>query len=320
METEVSHGPSDRLDEHVGAKLPRGIDAECAIAAVMTAMTRRMSRGEAQRIVEALPERHRRRLHEAVSQRDEAAPRAGRAEVIGEVAEALRVPPELAEQTTRAVLGAVGRSLPPGRLRRALAQLPRGVASLWGSRAEGPGPGPVPIRPRWVTFEVDPELDVDHPLARELERMHAVPEGFTGASTFSVVTCALARRLSRGEAARILGRMPPALRSLVEPDLANRDEWPEPFHRHALLDRLAERFGIDRPSAELVARAVFGALHSLLGPDDTRHVESQLPEDLADLWRLHQTRLTEVGTPTKVRRAVMPTHGGPRKRRSRLQR
>lgn len=307
-------GPFDdsSFDDEVSAALPDGLEAECAIAAVLTAMSARLGRGEAQRILHALPEPHRGAVERALERDAQRERASGRSEVIGDVARALVVDEATAEAATRVVLRAVARALPQGVMRRVLAQLPRGVATLWGSRAEGAAP----MRARRVTaFEVDPDLDVEHPVPRALETMHAVPEGFTGASTFSIVACAFARRLSRGEAARIVALLPPALRPLIEPDLANREERPETWHRDELLDRLAERFGIDRPSAELVTRAVLGVLHELLDPHESRSVESQLPEDLAELWRLGQTRLTEVGAPTKVRRAAIP-RGPARKKRA----
>ncbi len=151
---------------------------------------------------------------------------------------------------------------------------------------------------------VPPETKIDHPLLRRLDAMRAVPPGFTSASTFSIVACALARRLTRGEALRLVEALPAPLAPLLAPCTEARDEAPSTDTREELHDRIAARLGLDHPQAELVARAVLRCIRDAIGEDHARHIESQLPEDLADLWRLDQTRLTEVQGDEKPRRVV----------------
>lgn len=146
--------------------------------------------------------------------------------------------------------------------------------------------------------------ELEHPLLHRLQEMHAVPRGSTSATTFSLVACDLARRLPRGEALHLVGSLPEPVRPLLDPCMAARDEEPEPCERDAFLDRLAEQLDLDRPTAELVARAVFRVIQDELSADLVRHVESQLPEEIAEMWRLGQTRLTEVPRREKLRRVA----------------
>ncbi len=299
-----SDARADRI-EHEIAEAARELAPDCALAAVMSAVTRRMSRGEARRIIDALPARHRAFLAHVARDREEAPEPLGRAEIARAIAAELGLDEQGAEHLARAVLAAVGRALPAGLLEKALRELPPEVAHLFRTRIEGPAAGPVPIRPRAIDAGVAPrETVLDHAMTRRLEAMHAVPPGFTGASTLSAAMCELARRLPRGEAAHLVRALPEAVRPLLEACVAAREESPTPCSRDELLDRLAERFEVDRPSAELTLRAVFRVVQDELSEADVRHVESQLPEDIADIWRLGQTRLTEVRSVEKPRRAA----------------
>lgn len=295
---------ADRIEKDVAAALPGGVEADCAIAAVMGAVTRRMSRGEARRVIGAMPARHRAFLSRLVDERGEEAERLGRPGVLAAIRSDLGGHVD-AERVAHAVLGAVGRALPQGLLRDALGQLPPEVASLWRTEAEGPAAGPVTSYPRPLVAEgVARDTVLDHPVIRRLEEMRAVPEGFTGASVFSVVACELTRRLPRGEAQHLVDSLPEPLRPLLDPCMAARDEEPLQFGRDELMDRLAEQLDLDRPSAELVARAVIRCIKDELSAAAKRHVESQLPEDLAELWRLRQSGLTEVQREPKLRRVI----------------
>lgn len=294
---------ADRIEREIASGMPDGVSADCALAAVMSAVTRRMSRGEARRVIAAMPARHRAFLAPLLD-RDEPAERLGRPGVLAAIEAGLGQSGE-AEQVAHAVLRAVGHALPQGLLRGALAQLPPEVASLWRTGAEGPAAGPVTSYPRpTVADGVPRDTALDHPMMRRLEQMRAVPDGLTAASTFSIVACDLTRRLPRGEAQRVVDSLPSSLRPLLEPCMAARDEEPQVFTRDDLLDRLSAQLELDRPSAELVARAVIRCIHDEVSEALRRDVESQLPEDLADLWRLGQTRLTEVRREPKARRAA----------------
>ncbi|HEY8427623.1 MAG TPA: DUF2267 domain-containing protein [Sandaracinaceae bacterium] len=305
MLTRNDDARADRIEGEIASAIPKDVPPECALAAVLGAVTRRMSRGEARRVVAALPGRHQAFLRRLTEERAERAEPLDRKDVLLAIASALGLDEHTSERVAEEVLAAVARALPQGLVRAALAQLPPDVAHLFRTPVEGPVAGPVPIRPRTVDAKVARDTVVDHPMIARLERMHAVPAGFTGASTFAAVACELARRLPRGEALHLCAALPEPVRALLEPCMAARDEEPEAYRRDDFLERVAASLEIDRTSAELVARAVFRVIHDALPERDVRHVESQLPEPLADVWRLEQTRLADVQEDVKPRRAAV---------------
>lgn len=308
MATQHDDGRADDIERELAANLPRGINTQCALVAVMRAITRRMSRGDARRIVGAMPERHRALLARFVDERDERAADLGRAEILAAIASDLRIDATAAEHVAQAVLGALSRALPQELVRNTLAQFPPDVTRLWRRELEAPTAGLSTRRVQPVGANGVPrDFELDHPLLRRLEAMHAVPPGFTSAATFSFVACDLLRRLPRGEALQVVDALPQPVRSLFGPCMAGRGEEPEeyePRERDIFLDRIARQLEIDRPSGELVARAVFRILQDEMTREHVRHVESQLPEGIAEIWRLDDTRLTEVPHREKIRRAA----------------
>jgi uncharacterized protein (DUF2267 family) len=95
-----------------------------------------------------------------------------------------------------------------------------------------------------------------------------------------------------GQAADLRQAVPSPLRNLFESCPRRRDEPPEVFDRQEFLRRVADRLRIAPHEAEPVARAVFGALLDEV-PSVRREVddvESQLPHDLKELWRVRQPR------------------------------
>jgi uncharacterized protein (DUF2267 family) len=96
------------------------------------------------------------------------------------------------------------------------------------------------------------------------------------------VACAtlqtLAERISTGESEDLAERLPGELRScLLSADDQDR------FHVDEFIRRISERAGVDPPSAERDARAVFGALWLAVGPDEFADMRSELPEDFEPL-------------------------------------
>jgi uncharacterized protein (DUF2267 family) len=89
----------------------------------------------------------------------------------------------------------------------------------------------------------------------------------------------LAERITGGEASDIAAFLPPELRRWMVPT----PEAAEPFDRHELVRRVAEREGIDLETAEEHARAVFQMLGFAVAPGELRDMASQLPKDFEDL-------------------------------------
>jgi uncharacterized protein (DUF2267 family) len=89
---------------------------------------------------------------------------------------------------------------------------------------------------------------------------------------------ALAARISEGEAADIVQRVPEELRSSME-----HEGERENFHVDDFLGHLEEELGVVRPTAEQEARAVLAALWSALGPREFADLRAELPRDFEPL-------------------------------------
>ncbi|MHA6795518.1 DUF2267 domain-containing protein [Pseudonocardia bannensis] len=87
----------------------------------------------------------------------------------------------------------------------------------------------------------------------------------------------LSEHLSRGEAADLLGRLPPELQGYVH-TTGPRGFTPEEFIR-----RVAEREGTDPQTAEKHAAAVFSVTRMAVGPDEFADVRAQLGGDYEPL-------------------------------------
>jgi uncharacterized protein (DUF2267 family) len=84
----------------------------------------------------------------------------------------------------------------------------------------------------------------------------------------------LARRVSRGEAEDLAARLPGRLRPCLE------HEGPlEKFGLDEFLRRVAQQVGVDRSTAERVARAVFATLRRAVGSEEFHDMRSQLPKE-----------------------------------------
>lgn len=88
----------------------------------------------------------------------------------------------------------------------------------------------------------------------------------------------LSERISQGETADIRDRLPEQLRSCLR-----AADAPASFPADDFLRRVAERTGLDQPSAERDARAVFSALFRSLGPEEFQDLRTELPDDFDPL-------------------------------------
>jgi uncharacterized protein (DUF2267 family) len=118
----------------------------------------------------------------------------------------------------------------------------------------------------------------------EIGASGALPPGLTETEGFTAVVCTLSGRLTRGEATHLVATLPPQLRLLIEPCLADRGEEGEMLHREQLIRRIAGRLGVTPEEAEVVARVVFTAVERNLPTKEILDVASQLPADLRALW------------------------------------
>jgi uncharacterized protein (DUF2267 family) len=233
-----------------------------ALEGVMSTFSQHVSGGEARYLWQALPAPIRALLESCLIHRDEPARRFGRDELLTRVAEHLHVSIGDAERIASAVLHAISCRLPPKEVVDVAGQLP------------------LELRDLWMAFPI--ELPEAHPILAEIERHVTLPPGMASADAFTVVTCALSQRLSRGEARHLVQALTPDLRPLVEPCLDGRGEEAEPFGLDVLLARIADELHTDQPEA--ILRAVIHATEKFLSEQAFKHVRSQLPADIDGLW------------------------------------
>jgi uncharacterized protein (DUF2267 family) len=88
----------------------------------------------------------------------------------------------------------------------------------------------------------------------------------------------LAERIDRGEARDLAARLPPELAPCVATTTSA-----ERFDVDELVRRVAQREGVDVPTAYRHARAVFDALARAVGPDELADVAAELSKDYAAL-------------------------------------
>jgi uncharacterized protein (DUF2267 family) len=99
----------------------------------------------------------------------------------------------------------------------------------------------------------------------------------------------LAERLSSGEARDIATQLPPELAPYLPP----RGDA-EGFDLEEFLRRVAEREGVDVPTADEHARAVFAALRRAVDPDEIEDLAAELPKDFAPLVSEAEGRFFEL--------------------------
>lgn len=256
------------------ALLPANVTVHDAIRAVMSTLVNRLTAGEAYELLEALPASVRPLVETAVRERDgKPILRLGRAELLARVADELGVTPVHAEHLCAAVFSAARAELPPVIEEHVAGQLPRELSELWRTP-------PAALTQRWSPTGADAR----HELALDIENHAALPPGVSAGVAFSAVMCALADRLSGGEARDVLLSLPESIRPLVDRCMLHRDEPGIVFGRDGLVDRVAEHLAIDDDEAVPVIRAVFDAVRRLLPWKEVHDVASQLPPDLRDLW------------------------------------
>ncbi|MBX3261776.1 MAG: DUF2267 domain-containing protein [Labilithrix sp.] len=269
---------TDRVQRSVAvnARLPRDLAPEDAITAVMCVLMDRLTAGEAHHLLEAMPASMRPFFSTCVRHRvGQPTQRLDRVAFLERVAEHLGVTPSHAELVCEVVFDAVRSELPDKLVDDVAHQLPRGLQQLWlaGPRFEPP--------PEEATLS---SQDARLAIEEEIERSVALPPGVASIDAFSAVMCALAARVSGGEARELAAGLPVTLRGVVERCTLHRGEESEVFDRDELLRRVAAHLSIDPAEAEPIVRAVFDAVKRVLPEKATTDIASQLSVDLRALW------------------------------------
>ena len=101
----------------------------------------------------------------------------------------------------------------------------------------------------------------------------------------AVVLCQLERRLTGDHRDEIAARLPEQLRQLLEACPRTDGSGAQRSNARTFLGDVGDLLGFDPTRTLQVVTAVFTALRDRLPDDDVHWVASQLPPDLADLWR-----------------------------------
>jgi uncharacterized protein (DUF2267 family) len=272
-ESATSDAPAQLLDYlDRNAELPGHVTAAAAAVIVASALFRRLTSGQAHKIVAALPPALRPLFEPSLAMRDrEPLAHLRRREFIEGIAENLGLAPVAAELVTITVFRALQDTLPDEEAGNVTRQLPRDLQELW--LAGQP-------KSRAMASEVTLHDEVFH----KIEDAEVLPPHVGVPAAFSTVMCLLARRLSGGESRHLLLGLPRTLRSLVWPSLPNRGESASTFGVPEFTAAVADDLRIDLDNAAEVINVVFAAARSVLPSEERHHVASQLPPDLRRLW------------------------------------
>lgn len=118
-----------------------------------------------------------------------------------------------------------------------------------------------------------------------VEKSGALGPDVSARDAVQEVLCAITRRVSQGEATKVRHSLSPGLGDLLRVCTMHRDSDAASFGRAELLEQLAAHFGTDAAQAERITRAVCRALQERFPTKELHDVESQLPGEIARLWR-----------------------------------
>jgi uncharacterized protein (DUF2267 family) len=258
------------------ARLPASMTVESVVAAVMCALTERLTAGEAYDLLHGVPKPVARMFEPCVIHR-EGRPtiRVDRAELVDAVAEHLAVTPAHAELICSAVFTAIRAELPAEIVIAVGGQLPHGLKELWLA---------APM--------IAPDLDVDLApeetrlaMERDLDRRAGLPPHVTPSAAFAAVMCAFARRLSGGETRHLFLGLPAVVRPLIERCTAHRAEEAAVFGSAELLRQVADHLVTEGEVTERIVLEVLRAVKRNLPLHTIDEIASQLPADLLELWQ-----------------------------------
>lgn len=101
----------------------------------------------------------------------------------------------------------------------------------------------------------------------------------------AVVICQLERRLTGSHRERLADKLPPQLQAIFDACPVVEGLPAQRTDKRTFLGDVADLLGFDDTRTLQTVTAVFTALRDRLPDEDVHWVASQLPPDLADLWR-----------------------------------
>ncbi|RJS25234.1 DUF2267 domain-containing protein [Corallococcus sp. H22C18031201] len=141
-------------------------------------------------------------------------------------------------------------------------------------------PDTVPVKERDESAELQPFLD-------ELQNSQELRvNGLDARDAASAVLCTLARRLSDGEDVKLMRALPGGIGQLLGAcEIHRGPSHAKRMHRAEFIGDVADHLRIPVDQAFRVLTAVFTAVRDRIPEDEVVAVASQLPADLADLFR-----------------------------------
>jgi uncharacterized protein (DUF2267 family) len=119
----------------------------------------------------------------------------------------------------------------------------------------------------------------------ELQWTPALRRAVDPARAASVVLCQLERRLTGDTRDELMTHLPAGLQRLIDGCQRTDGSGSQRTNARTFLGDVADLLGVEPTSGEQIVTAVFTALRDRLPDDDIHWVASQLPPDLANLWR-----------------------------------
>jgi uncharacterized protein (DUF2267 family) len=258
--------------------LPRHVDASAAALATICTLTRRLSAGEAQDVLEALPLPLHGFLQPCERHGSAAGEDFGLEEFLRHVAEHLQISESDAERVALAVFSALRARLPAKEVEDVASQLPKALKRLWRAAIPGvavPANGPpTTLTPPGGHFVLD-----------EIERSGTLPSSISGAQAFSAVMCTLlVQVLPTDEAEHVAASLPTSVRTLVERCAQERERRPARLNLTEFALRVAARMKVGEWQAREIVEAVFAGVQRLMSQAERDAVARRLPHDMRALW------------------------------------
>lgn len=262
--------------------LPPGVTGAGALSSVLCTLALRLSRGEAVHLNESLPGALRPLVQACALHRQERGQVFNRIGMRQRVGRHLGVDERHAQRIIETVFAVVQQVLPDDVSQHVADQLPEDLRALWVEPRRRTSPPPPPRATRSA------EPPPPRRLYRDIERLVALPAHVTAEDAAEAVLCVLSQRLSGTVAGRLLEGQPMAVRGLVAPCGAHREEPPSQMGREELVQRVAEHLKATTAEAEAITRGVFEAVQKGLPQRTIRDVTRQLPADLVALWQVSE--------------------------------
>jgi uncharacterized protein (DUF2267 family) len=263
------------------AHLPAGVAARAALFSTISALRQRLSLGEADRLLEALPVgiqhlvagyRRRHGEHPEVFDKDE---------LVARVAGELAILPEDTEPFIGDVFRLVQAHLPDEAIAHVASQLPPDLRDLWSPRgSESEARAEAGSNERTLGQEVA----LTRRVLRAVRASGALPPAVSERAAIVSVLSVLAERLSTGAAEALFASLPAGIHPLVDGVFRGPAKHGEGFGREAFLERVANRLGVPFVQAEGITHAVFAAAASALPLHIVHATASELSAELRDLW------------------------------------